>query len=152
MNKKYLNQLVKILDSDFNELLVSSVLNAHGSFLMIDFGQKIDVQYSDQTIENRAPWILWLYMCAWRVTQEGRYLIGSGDSQIKIRRRIPFLINKKLIKASVNFPSLDIQLTFENEIKIESFAKIKGDDQWKLYRPDGLTFSVSGYGPVSLRE
>ncbi|MCF7806212.1 MAG: hypothetical protein K9M07_05805 [Simkaniaceae bacterium] len=152
MKKKHLNELIKTLNSQFNGLLVSSIVNGHGSFLMIDFGEKIDIQYSDQSIETRAPWILWLYMCSWRITRGAHYLVGSGDKQTKIRKHIPFLVDKKLINSSVNLQSLDLQLTFENDIKIETFSKVQSGDQWKLYRPDGLTFSIECFGQISLRE
>ena len=131
---------------------IEKVSNAHGSFLMLECGNSVDIIYSDGSCEKRREWLLWCYQCVWRLEKKNRVLIGALDDQDEIREKIPILQHKTILSIKINPHFLDIEIIFSGNLALRCFSSKLDEEQWVLYRPDGLAFSASTLGDCTLEE
>ncbi len=112
----------------------------HGSFLSIDFGKLVKVKVHSNRevhVQTRGEWHLWIYMCCWRIDRGGDPLVGSNDSQDKIRLKLSEIQDIKLINFEILNNSLDLKLSFENNVAIWLFnCNTEEDEHWMLFTPD----------------
>ena len=110
----------------------------YGSFLTFDFGNLLP-EVPNVSIEQ-GEWHLWVYLCSWRIEEEGSFLVGCEDKRSKIAEDIKKIENKTLISFDVSFPTLDATLEFENGIVLKTFSVISEDNDghgihWMLFQP-----------------
>lgn len=131
---------------------VIKITNVQGSFLMLEFGNIIDIPYSDGSSETRREWLIWCYQCMWRIEKANKFLIGSLDSQKNIRDIIPKLQGQFISSLFIDSSFLDLVILFSENYILRCFTSKKHEKQWLLYRPDGLTFSAATLGEYTLEE
>ena len=113
-----------------------------GSFLLFDFGQTVQASAG----VTRGEWCLWLYCTPWRIRTETRLLLGSEDTREKIAAEIKQLENKTVVRCDLIKPTLDLVITFENGLRLETFSFDNTDaEHWKLFAPDSMIL-VAGPG------
>ncbi len=122
----------------------------HGSFLTFDFGRDIEEKIKTRSggfkIIHFGEWILWVYMCAWRIDKNDKPFIGSNDSRDFIEQNLRSLEDKELRKVIVLNEAFDATLIFGDEYKLHLFSfQVTDDEQWKLFTPEHKTF-IAGPG------
>ncbi len=137
-------ELSKILD-----LKLENISLGHGSFLTLDFGEKIKIRKDSDLM--RGEWHLWIYMCSWRIVKEGLILTASNDSQESICRKIQELTQLKLIDFEIVNEFLDVNLLFEKHITISLFncSTEEDSEHWMLFTPDYHALTVGPANKIS---
>ncbi len=149
---KLIQDIIKQIKDELVGKKIEKISAAHGSFLMFEFGDIIDIKYKDGTTEKRREWMLWLCQSAWRMEKQNKMSIGSLDKQEEILKVIPMLEGKKVMSIEIDENYFDITLVLSNEIVLKTFSAMLDDEQWLVYRPDGLTFTASTIGESTLEE
>lgn len=118
----------------------------YGSFITIDWGKDIIEEFKTKDgIEKQifGEWHLWVYMCAWRLEQNGDPIIGSGDERNAIQPKIPLLISKELLQVQVINNSFDLIFDFEKGYRLLLFSfEIEDSEQWLFFTPNEKVFTA----------
>lgn len=117
----------------------------HGSFLTIEFGRDLTEKVkSRRGIVTRTfgEWRLWICMCAWRIDQNGKPLIGCETSREGIKKVLLELPLKPLTKVEILSNSFDAVFYFGDDIELRLFIwDLQQEDQWMLFTPENKVFA-----------
>lgn len=137
-------ELAKKLFSEIIGLEARNAQLGHGSFITIDFGKNIIIKGKKPSNDfERGEWHLWVYMCTWRLEQNGEPIIGAGDERDTLRLKIPLLTGKKLLQVKIVNNSFDVIFDFEEgySLLLFSFA-VEDDEQWMFFTSDRKVFTA----------
>lgn len=133
----------------FSELIgikTTRVKLGHGSFITIDWGKDIITHKKTNTKVHTftfGEWHLWVYMCAWRLQQNNKPIIGANDDRELIAEHLSILKGKALVSVTISNESFDTVLQFEDNFQLLLFSfGVKDDEQWMLYTPEKKTFTA----------
>lgn len=137
-------ELAKNLFSEVIGLEARNAQLGYGSFITIDFGKNIIIKGKNPSNDfERGEWHLWVYMCAWRLEQNGNPIIGAGDEKDSIRPKISLLTGKKILKVQILNNSFDTILDFEEGYRLLLFSfSIEDDEQWMFFTPNRKVFTA----------
>ena len=105
----------------------------HGSFITVEFGvQPIDDR-------KRSEWHLWVYCCAWYISDEGTLLAACEDHAEKMRTAIELINGLTLTNIELILPGLETKFHFGDRLALHTFPMYTDDndaEQWMLFTPD----------------
>ena len=115
----------------------------HGSFITMEFGKTLMIKNE----EPRGEWYFWIQVCAWRLNKNNKPLCASSDSERRfIEETLAKLNNKKLLQVSVLNDNFDLEMLFENNLRLLLFSHTTQEyEHWMLYTPDSHVF-IAGPG------
>lgn len=133
------------------------VNRGHGSFLNFEFGEpslvvrepivtrpgvgaRVRRTLARRGVHVRGQWHLWIYCCAWRVT-EGEREVGDWSSNVRIDRSARFLNGQKLTSVALNARGSRTTFTFDLGGRMETQPYDRRSEQWYLYEPGGKVLS-----------
>lgn len=133
-----------------------------GSFLLLNFGQpKLHIREAvagsqipvlkRRRVFVEGDWLLWLYLCAWRVFDADRPVARSESDDAAIDAAVSLLDGQALTGAMSVGPGR-FSFTFDQGATIETWPLAADDEQWTLYRPDETVVSADGRGILSIEE
>lgn len=138
--------LAKQLFSEIIGMKMTRSKLGYGSFITMDWGKdKVEEFKTKDGIEKQifGEWHLWIYMCAWRLEQNGDPIVGAGDERDTLRIKIPLLTGKKLLQVKVVNGSFDIIFDFEESYRLLLFSfTVDDDEQWMFFTPNRKVFTA----------
>lgn len=137
-------ELAKNLFSEIIGLEARNAQLGYGSFITIDFGENIIIKGKKASNDfERGKWHLWVYMCTWRLEQNGEPIVGAGDEREVLRLKISLLTGKKLLQVKILNKSFDIIFDFENGYRLLLFSfVVEDDEQWMFFTPNRKVFTA----------
>lgn len=123
METKNFSQSCEHINSHLAGLEASKAFNSIGSNILVEFGPTQD-------------WSIWLSDTTWRLTKDDTYIVGSADSQAKIKQSIEQILKKPF--QSLHFLSsfLDLEINFGDGYQLTTFFNWQGEDLWSIFAPD----------------
>ena len=88
--------------------------------------------------ENTQLWMAW----PWRIVAKGRVAFGSEDDGQRFGHQTPldgevcaneFLIGKRVHSVSIDEQTGDIQILFDDAIRLEAFTSSRGYEGWRAH-------------------
>lgn len=147
--KHNLSKGTKLAEKLFSQIIGIKTTRAklgYGSFITIDWGKDIITHKETKRKIHTftfGEWHLWIYMCAWRLEQNNKPIIGANDERELISEHISVLAGKALTDVTINNDSFDTVLQFEDNFQLLLFSfGVKDDEQWMLYTPQKKTFTA----------
>ena len=126
---------------------VSMTKHIHGSISHIGFGEEITKEVTLRgklRTDVRCEWLLVLYLCEWEMAVDDDILVDSDDSQDDIKDVLKMLNGKKVVEAELRRDCLDLFLSFEGNLNLETFASpSKKDERWWLFTPQRKVLKAS---------
>jgi hypothetical protein len=123
----------------------------YGSFLTMEFGEEVVQEFRGKS-HTHGEWHLWLRGCAWRIQSENRIVIASADERDVVARAINRLKLGALEKVDIN-RMFDLLLVFSAGFELLTFTNNRyRDEQWELFKPDGLVLIASAGGTLIERS
>ena len=114
--------------------------NSVCSHWFIKFGDEIDDKLPNGRPYKKSPWTIWLGANVdWRLSQNGKFIVGSCQPYEQMNTEIKRLIGKKYLSCSIISQMMDIQLEFEEGYQITSFLNVLIRKQWTLFCQNGDT-------------
>jgi hypothetical protein len=123
---------------------VDRIYHSVGSNLFIEIGQDVELPAGKG---KRKEWVIWISHSAWRVTQNNRYIVGSGDDSNVIKLGIEKLLNKAIQNLFFTSDFLDLQIEFEDGYRLNTFFHSIAENQWTIFMPNAeeLTADLSSF-------
>lgn len=139
----------KLAEQLFSQIIGMKTTRAklgYGSFITMDWGRDITT-YKKTKKRNYTftfgEWHLWIYMCAWRLEQNNKPIVGANDERELISENISILSGKALTHVTIKNDSFDTLLQFEDNFQLLLFSfGVEDDEQWMLYTPQNKTFTA----------
>ncbi|MBL4846587.1 MAG: hypothetical protein JKY65_13760 [Planctomycetes bacterium] len=133
------------------DLPVWGAKQGHGSFLTMEFGDKIEpTRTLDDRLVERGEWHLWIYMCGWTIEGPAEPGANSESSREAIGATLERLEGTSLTDVEVEHCDAGTSFLFD-EVCLHTHTIYPGDHElWMLYRPDGFVLSAYGSGHYSL--
>ena len=129
--QKLLNELV--------DRTTSGVRLLRSGCLIVGFGyiKKLDYKFKNKMFAFDVWELsLFIYKSAWKLDQKNNHIIGSNDAHNHLKEKSIILENKKLVKISVMNRSFDLDIEFEQDLKLSLFtfytSGIRCNEQWKF--------------------
>jgi hypothetical protein len=134
-NENFL-QACELINSHLHGLEVNDVLNSIGSHVFFYFGN-IDEEsvFPNGRKYARKEWGIWVGNASWRITKNGKYLVGSGDNRDEIALGILKLVDKSYQSLQFLSTFLDVEFTFEDGYQLTTFFNWMVEDQWTIFLP-----------------
>lgn len=105
-----------------------------GSNLFINFGEVFDSPFPNGKPYKASPWTIWLGANVdWRLSQNGKFVVGSCQDYDKMNVEVQKLVGKKFISSSIISQLMDIQFEFEDGYQLTSFLSVIINEQWTLF-------------------
>lgn len=141
-----------------------NVKKGHGSFVTFEFGSpSIEISpvrpikatpefpaSQERTVAVHGEWHLWIYCCAWEVSQEGTSVSHDGSSDKAIDTACRVLDGQAIKEIQINHRTKETIFTFDLGGRL--VTRPYGDEvleQWHLYCPDGKVFTFRSDGKYS---
>lgn len=123
----------------------------HGSFITLDFGQKLPpirkFSPSGKPLSDRGEWHLWIYMCAWRLENNGEVLACCEDPRPKMEAAVQFIQGVTLESVELMRPLWDTTFFFARGITLRTFSIYSEEcEHWQLFMSNGNVLVI---GPGS---
>ncbi len=114
-----------------------------GSHWFIDFGEVIELKRANGKLYKKSPWTIWLGANVdWRLSKNGKFIVGSYQPYDKMFAEVQRLIGKKYLSCSIISQLMDIQFEFEDGYQITSFFNLIIREQWLLFCNNGHIASL----------
>jgi hypothetical protein len=106
--------------------------------------------FSRRRVTVRGQWWLWIYVCRWRLSADGKGLATASSSLRRIRQAIAQLEGQKLVSAHVDSKTGATLFTFDLGCTLDCrrLERDTDDELWMLYKPNGYVLSVHGNGTL----
>lgn len=135
-----------------------------GSHVSIDFGEKLgrNKPLSNPNIPEISrkyygEFSIYIEECAWRLESIETIICGSlspNDNNGIIINGLNRLVGKKVEDVNIIRPALDLEIIFEDSLKLILFCNtltIEDGDNYTLFFPERV-YSVQGYGVLDMQE
>jgi hypothetical protein len=152
---------MKRFDLSFRKLLGKpcwGVTRGWGSFLTLEFGEphleiyeprestskskKIREAAARRLAYVRGDWHLWIYCCAWTVSDGSGRLVGNSSTKKSIDRAARFLNGQALSSGALISRGMRTVLEFDLGGRLETKPYDRRSEQWMLYEPTGKVLIV----------
>jgi hypothetical protein len=109
-----------------------------GSHLFINFGEEFESTHANGKPYKKSPWTIWMGANVdWRLSQNGKFIVGSCQPYDKMNAEVQRLVGKKYLSCSIISQLMDIQFEFEDGYVLSSFFSILLQEQWTLFCSNG---------------
>jgi hypothetical protein len=114
-----------------------------GSNFFIKFGEALDTKLPNGRPYKKSPWAIWIGSNVdWRLSQNGKFIVGSCHSYDKMNAEVQRLVGKKYLSSSIISQFMDIEFVFEGGYVLTSFLSILLREQWILFCKNNNTAGV----------
>jgi hypothetical protein len=112
-----------------------------GSFITLEFGQPIPPSKEDK--KTHGEWHLWVYMCAWRLEKNNKFIAGSGADRSELAKVVQMMEGMSIDSIEILPVAGDTIIYFEEELVLRIFSIYSSEDKlWMLFAPDGNVLSI----------
>lgn len=119
-----------------------------GGILILFLGEVLQQMSENKPLRTR--WRFWID-CAWRIRKGAKIVAGCYDDLEDIRAKAVDIEGATLIDLQHEDISHDLELVFDNGMRIELFSDVTtGPDLWELRGADGYRYTL-GEG-LKIRE
>lgn len=136
----YIKKFLHACDSTKTKLVnveMNNVFNSIGYSVTFEFGNIKEITKSKSGREFIwREWSLRIGNAVWRLSKEGKYIIGSEDPQELIQIGIEKLLGKRFQSLQFISQFLDVEFSFDDGYKLTTFFNWFCRDQWTLSLPD----------------
>lgn len=107
-------------------------------------------------VRVRGDWHLWIWSCDWRFFRNNTF-IGDSESNKRELKQIALdlegqaLISVKVIGAGITVFEFDLGGRLETQRYAEENEKTEPEEQWLLFQPSGMVFTLRSDGNYSHR-
>ncbi len=142
MEDKEFLHACELINTSLVHLEMDRTFNSIGSNVFFQFGKekKVEVRKGRKIIEKE--WSLWISDASWRISKNGKYIVGSGDSPQIIQSNIQRLLGKRFQSFQFLSQFLDVAFNFEDSYEIITFFNWAEDNQWSLLLPDDSSIGI----------
>lgn len=143
MNAKGYLKTIKAVESNLVGEEIKTTQNSIGSNIFIGFGKSLGGTLPDGRPRSARERELWVSDAAWRLTKDGRFIVGSGSYQSEIEIKIQELLKKKFISMRVTSQFLDVDFIFDFGYTLHTFFYLTEDNQWTMFFPKKMKISIT---------
>ncbi len=136
MDAKDFSQGCDLINKNLVNLEVNRAFNSIGSNIFFEFGKEKEVFFKNGKKSIQKEWSIWIGNSSWRMSEKGKYVVGSGDSPQTIQTNIQKLLGKRFKSFCFFSQFLDVEFDFENECRLTTFFNWREEDQWTVFLPD----------------
>ena len=142
MNDRTFLQACELVKSKLVGLDINRVFTSIGSNVFFEFGEVKELVFRNGKKSVQKEWSIWIGHASWRISKNGKYVVGSGDPSQTIQLNIQQLLGKRLKSFQFLSSFLDVQFDFDEGYQITTFFNWLEEDQWTLFLPDQSNISV----------
>lgn len=142
MNKRDFLKSLELIKLNLVNQDVKKVFNSIGSNIFFEFGKDIETSLLNGKKDLLKEWIIWIGNASWRITKQGRYIVGSGDNSQTISANIQQLMGKRFQFFQILSRFFDIDFTFEDGYQLTTFFNWVEENQWTVFLPDQTEISI----------
>ena len=73
---------------------MTHVFNSIGSNIFLELGEDTEIRLKNGKKRQRKQWSIWLGNASWRITKNGKYLVGSVDARENIEQHLRNMLEK----------------------------------------------------------
>lgn len=112
-----------------------------GSFITLEFGQPIPP--NEKYKKTHGEWHLWVYMCAWRLEKNNKFIAGSGADRSELEKVVQMMEGMSIDSIEILPVAGDTIIYFEEELVLHIFSAYSSEDElWMLFAPDGNVLCI----------
>lgn len=135
-NDLFLNALTLMNTSLLNQVM-DRTYNSVGSNIFFEFGEQKEIVFQNGKKHFQKEWCIWLSGTSWRISQNNKYVVGSGESlEINIQLYLERLLGKRIESYCFVSHFLDMQINFEDGYQVTTFFNYIEKDQWLVFLPN----------------
>ena len=142
MDDKVFLRGYELIQEKLAGLEVKRAFNSIGSNIFFDFGEETEVVFKNGKKSKKRDWTIWISRASWKITKEGKYIVGSGDSRISMESKIQQLLGKRFQSLQFRSQFLDTAFNFEEGYQLTTFFNHVVEDQWTVFLPDGTNIGA----------
>jgi hypothetical protein len=166
------NQLLAPIEKIFKPLIGQPawhVKQGHGSFLTFEFGKphleisqptvikqryphlvkETEKKRMRRTVQIHGDWSLWIYCCAWAISQDGNDIAESESSNEVIKVATDYLDGQALLNVIIEPESVSTSFQFDLGGRLQTWPDDTDGEQWFLFKPDGKVLTIRADGRYS---
>jgi hypothetical protein len=116
-----------------------------GSFITLEFGQAIppSKKYKKTPKKTHGEWHLWVYMCAWRLEKNNKFIAGSGADLSELAKVVQMMEGMSIDSIEILPVAGDTIIYFEEELVLRIFSIYSSvNELWMLFAPDGNVLKI----------
>lgn len=134
-------------------LEINRVFNSVGSNIFFEFGKDREVSNGKEGTGRECA--IWIGNASWRISKNGKYIIGSNDCREDIHLHMQEMLGKCFQSFQFLSQFLDVVFNFDEGYQITTFFNWMEEDQWTIFLPDktNIGIDLSNYEEIqSVRE
>jgi hypothetical protein len=143
MNNKQFSNAYELIKLNLVNFSVNRAFNSIGSNVFFEFGKERKFVLKNGKESSQKEWSIWIGDASWRITKNGKYIGGSGDSPENIQLSIQKLLGKRFQSLQFLSSFLDVEFHFDDGYQITTFFNWLEENQWTLFLPDQTNISVN---------
>ena len=149
MNDKKFLRACEFINKHLIDLDVKHAFNSIGSNIFFDFGKKKEI-IQNGSKSSKWEWTIWIGNAPWRISKNGKFIVGSNDHRDIIQTNIQKLIGKHFHSFQFLSQFLDVAFNFDDGYQITTFFNWFEEDQWLIFIPDGnnIVINCSNYEEI----
>jgi hypothetical protein len=136
MNKESFLNSLKLVQTGLKNCEANRVFNSIGSNIFLQFGKNIEILLPNGKKNILKEWRIWIGNASWRITRNGKYIVGSGDNRSYIQSYLKNLLGKRFQSLRFLSQFLDAEFNFENGYQLTTFFNWKEKHQWLIFLPN----------------
>ena len=142
MNSKHFLRACEFISSNLIKFDVNHVFNSIGSHIFLEFGKQKKIVWKNGSESTQSEWSIWIGNASWRVSKNGKYVAGSGDSPELMESSIQMLLGKYFRSFQFLSSFLDVEFNFEDGYQVTTFFNWCADNQWTVFLSDQTNIRV----------
>lgn len=136
MKNENFNYSYKSINKNLAGLELMHAFNSVGTNVFFDFGQEKIKTYKNGKNSSEWDWTIWLGNIAWRLSKNGKYIVGAEDPRDLIETQIQKIIGKGFQSFHFLSQFLDIAIKFDEGYQLTTFFNWCKKNQWIIFLPD----------------
>ena len=142
----------ELINAQLPHVKVERSFNSIGSNIFVEFGKKIEEILKNGRKTTFREWSIWIGDASWRISKNGKYVVGSDDYPQSIQHHIQELVGLQFVHSNFLSSFLDIEFDFENGYKLTTFFNWSEEDQWTIFLPNGANIGTDCSSQAKINE
>jgi hypothetical protein len=106
------------------------------SIITLEFGKPVPPNKTSK--KTHGEWHFWVYMCAWRLEKNNKFIVGSGADRSELEKVVQMMEGMSIDSIEILPVAGDTIIYFEEELVLRIFSVYSSEDElWMLFTPDG---------------
>lgn len=145
-------QKIEYLRNNLVNMEVNRAFNSIGTNIFIKFGKDLKIIRTNGREWIAKEWSIWLSNTSWRITKDGKYVVGAEDLPEIIQEKMQCLLGQRFLSLEFISSFLDLSIHFDNGYKITTFFYWMEEGQWLIFYPDRTNIKVNCHDSESIQE